>query len=262
LLRGGRICLFGQAQIDGEDTVKMRKIAAIAMLAAGMCGVLAAAPASARALKVKVDSLKNGGTLATKYAFCAPAAQGHTTAGQNINPSISWSKGPRGTKSYAIILFDPKSPAEHREMMNKEGVTMTADVKRHDFYHWVLVDIPPNVRSIKEGADSNARVVHGKPATPSAAGVKGLNDYTKVMAANDAMKGQYYGYDGPCPPWNDDLVHDYHFTVYALSVKSLGLPKDFDAAAALDAMKGKILAQGEVVGNYTQNPAKDAKVEK
>jgi Raf kinase inhibitor-like YbhB/YbcL family protein len=136
---------------------------------------------------------------------------------------------------------------------------MTSDIKRHDFFHWILVDVPPSVTSIKEGADSNARVVHGKPATPSAAGVKGLNDYTKVTAANDAMKGNYYGYDGPCPPWNDELVHQYHFTVYALSVSSLNLPKDFDAAAAQDAMKDKILAQGELVALYTQNPAKGAK---
>ena len=139
-------------------------------------------------------------------------------------------------------------------------MTLTADVPRRNFYHWVLADIPGNVTSLKEGADSNARVVHGKPATPAAAGVRGLNDYTKVTAANDAMKGQYYGYDGPCPPWNDDLVHRYHFTVYALSVPSLDLPKDFDAAAAMDAMKGKILAQGEELGLFTQNPAKGAKV--
>ncbi|MGB6938648.1 MAG: YbhB/YbcL family Raf kinase inhibitor-like protein [Xanthobacteraceae bacterium] len=233
------------------------KMAVAGLFAAG--ATLVAAPVSARTLKVKVDSAKSGEMLANKYAFCAPAAQGHTTAGSNINPSISWSKGPRGTKSYAVIIFDPQSPAEHREMMNKEGVTMTADIKRHDFFHWVLVDIPADVTSIKEGADSSARVLHGKPATPSAVGVKGLNDYTKVTAANDAMKGQYYGYDGPCPPWNDDLVHDYHFTIYALSVKSLGLPKDFDAAAAQDAMKDKILAQGEQVVPYTQSPAKGAK---
>ncbi len=239
--------------------MKLHKIVMLGLAAAAVPALATTAPAAARTLKVHVDSIKNGGTLANKYAFCAPAAQGHTTGGGNINPSISWSKGPRGTKSYAIILYDPKSPAEHREMMNKEGVTMGADIKRHNFYHWVLVDIPKDVTSIKEGADSNARVVHGKPATPSAAGVKGLNDYTKVTASNDAMKGQYYGYDGPCPPWNDDLVHDYHFTVYALSVPSLNLPKDFDAAAAQDAMKGKILAQGEAVGLYTQNPAKGAK---
>ncbi|HTZ03649.1 MAG TPA: YbhB/YbcL family Raf kinase inhibitor-like protein [Xanthobacteraceae bacterium] len=228
-------------------------------MAAGMlAAALVALPAYAATLKVKVDSIKSGGTIPTKYAFCIAAATGHTAGGKNINPGISWSKGPKGTQSYAIIVYDTDSPAEHREMMNKEGVTMTAEVKRHDFFHWVLVDIPANVTSIKEGADSNARVLHGKPAT-STVGVKGLNDYTKVTASNEAMKGQYYGYDGPCPPWNDDLVHHYHFTVYALSVKSLDLPKDFDGPAAQAAMKGKILAQGELLGLYTQNPAKGAK---
>ena len=235
----------------------INKIGVIGMLTAG--AVLAAA-APAHSLKVSVDSFKNGGMMDNKFAFCVPSAQGHTTGGPNLSPSISWSKGPRGTKSYAIILYDTDSPAEQREKMNKEGVTLTADVPRRNFYHWVLVDIPGTVTSLKEGADSNARVVHGKPATPAAAGIRGLNDYTKVTAANDAMKGQYYGYDGPCPPWNDDLVHHYHFTVYALSAPSLDLPKDFDAAAATDAMKGKILAQGEELGLFTQNPAKGAKV--
>jgi len=237
----------------------IKKIGVIGMLAAG--AVLAAAPATARTLKVNVDSFKGGGIMDNKFAFCIPAAQGHTTGGSNLSPGISWSKGPRGTKSYAIILYDTDSPAEQREKMNKEGMTLTEDVPRRNFYHWVLVDIPANVTSLKEGADSNARVVHGKPATPAAAGgVRGLNDYTKVTAANDAMKGQYYGYDGPCPPWNDERVHHYHFTVYALSLPSLDLPKDFDAAAAMDAMKGKILAQGEEIGLFTQNLAKGAKV--
>ncbi len=241
--------------------MRMNKVVVIGLFAGAALG-LAASPAAARTLRVHVDSFKNGGIIPNKYAFCVPAAQGHTGPGDDISPSISWSRGPRGTQSYAIILYDADSPAEHREMMNKEGMTMTAAVKRHDFYHWVLVDIPPDVRSLKEGADSNARVVHGKPATPAAAGVRGLNDYTKVTANNDAMKGQYYGYDGPCPPWNDGVVHHYHFTVYALSVKTLDLPKDFDGPAALAAMKGKILAQGRELGLYTQNPAKGAKVPK
>jgi Raf kinase inhibitor-like YbhB/YbcL family protein len=238
------------------------KSAMAAILAAGAALTLATTPAAARSLRVRVDSFRNGGMIPDQYAFCVPAAQGHTAPGPDISPSIAWSKGPRGTKSYVIILYDTDSPAEHREMMNKEGVTMTAAIKRHDFYHWVLVDIPSDVRSLKQGEDSSARVVHGKSATPAAVGVRGLNDYTKVTASNPAMKGQYYGYDGPCPPWNDEVVHHYHFTVYALSVKSLDLPKDFDALAALAAMKDKILAQGEELGLYTQNPAKGAKVPK
>lgn len=232
--------------------------AAFAFIAAG----LAAAPASAAALTVKVDSFGNGKMMPSKYAFCAPAAQGHTKAGDNINPRISWSKGPKGTKSYAIILYDTDSPAAQRDKMNKEGEVLTAAVPRKNFYHWVLVDIPANVTSVTQGEDSHARVVHGKPATPSKLGIKGLNDYTKATAANEAMKGKYFGYDGPCPPWNDENLHHYHFTVYALSVAKLDLPQEFDGPTAIEAMKGKVLAKGEVMGLYTQNPAEGAKVEK
>jgi Raf kinase inhibitor-like YbhB/YbcL family protein len=240
--------------------MKAIKAPAAGLLAAAVAAGLAAAPASARELKVSVDTFKNGEMMPNKYAFCAPAAQGHTTPGANFSPSISWSSGPRGTKSYAIILYDTDSPAEQRDKINKEGVSITSAIPRRTFFHWVLVDIPPNIRSLKEGADSDARVVHGKPATPAAAGVRGLNDYTKVTAHNNATKGQYYGYDGPCPPWNDQVVHHYHFAVFALSAKTLDLPQDFDGAAVLEVMKDKILAQGEVVGLYTQNPAEGAKV--
>ena len=242
--------------------MKAMKAAAIGMLAAGIAVTLTAAPATARALKVHVDSFKDGEMMPTKYAFCVAAAQGHTAPGPDISPSISWSGGPRGTKSYAIILYDTDGVAEQREKMNKEGVTVTADIPRKNFYHWVLVDIPPSVTPLKEGAESSGRVPHGKPATPTVAGVRGLNDFTKVLAANEAMKGQYYGYDGPCPAWNDEVLHHLHFTVYALGVSSLNLPAGFDGPAAMEAMKDKILAQGEVLGRYTQNPDKGAQVPK
>lgn len=236
----------------------INKIAAFGLLAASMAAV---SPASAQTLTVHVDSLKNGGTMSTQYAFCVPAAQGHTAPGPDVNPRISWSKGPAGTKSYAVILSDTDSPTI-RDNMNKEGAVVAADMPRRMFYHWTLVDIPPGVRSVAKGADSSSRVVHGKPATPSKAGMKGLNDYTKVTASNEQMAGQYYGYDGPCPPWNDEKPHHYHFTVYALSVKSLGLSGGFDAAATLAAMQGKILAQGELLALYTQNPAVAATLSK
>jgi hypothetical protein len=234
---------------------------ACAALAVAGAAMLTAMPASAASLKVTVDSTKEGKMLPNKYAFCVAAAQGHAKGGPNINPRVSWSKGPKGTQSYAVILFDTDSPKEQREKMNKEGETLTAAVPRQTFYHWVLVDIPANVTSIKEGADSKARVLHGKPAT-STVGVKGLNGFTKATASNESMKGQYFGYDGPCPPWNDENLHHYHFRVYALSVKSLGLPKEFDGDAAMEAIKAKTLAEGKLDTIFTTNPSKGAKVEK
>lgn len=238
------------------------KICASLALGTFIVAMASVSPASAATLKVRVDSIKNGGMVPVKYAFCIPAAQGHAGPGANISPPISWSKGPRGTKSYAVVLTDTDSPKENRDKMNKEGMTVPASSARQTFYHWVTVDIPANVTSLKEGNDSTARVVHGKPATPAGVGTRGLNMFTVVFAANDAMKGKYYGYDGPCPPWNDETAHNYHFTVYALSVKSLNMPQDFDGPAAMEAMKGKILAEGKLDTIYTTNPATGAIVPK
>ena len=111
------------------------------------------APASAKTLKVKVNSIKDGGAIPGKYAFCVPAAQGHTAPGPNISPPISWSKGPKGTQSYVVIMTDTDSPKENRDKMNKEGMTVPSTTARQTFYHWVLVDIPAKVTSLKEGAD-------------------------------------------------------------------------------------------------------------
>jgi Raf kinase inhibitor-like YbhB/YbcL family protein len=69
------------------------------------------------------------------------------------------------------------------------------------------------------------------------------------------MAGDYYGYDGPCPPWNDDLVHHYRFRVYALDLPSLGVDGRFTAGDALAAMQGHILAEAELAGTYTLNAA-------
>jgi Raf kinase inhibitor-like YbhB/YbcL family protein len=217
------------------------------------------APASAQELKLSVASFRDGDMIPNKYAFCVPTAQGHTKAGPNISPSISWSEGPAGTKSYAVILYDADWPKEQREKMNKEGEMLTSAVPRQTIYHWVLVDIPAGIRSIPEGAEAEGRVPDGIP--PTRIGVRGISDFTRIFAANEQLKGADYGYKGPCPPWNDDNIHHMHFKVYALNVPTLKLGARFDGAAAMDAMRGKILAQGELLGVYTQNPAKGAKFE-
>ncbi|HKR19591.1 MAG TPA: YbhB/YbcL family Raf kinase inhibitor-like protein [Stellaceae bacterium] len=221
----------------------------------------ALAPAGSHKLHVRVDAIKNGHMVPTEYAFCKAAAQNHVALSDDKSPSIAWSKGPAGTKSYAVIVYDTDSPAEHRELMNKEGATLTAAVQRKIYFHLVVVDIPTKITALPEGAESEGRVAHGKPAS-SKIGVVGANSYTQAFAANDAMKGTYYGYDGPCSPWNDENTHHYHFTVYALSVPSLGLSGDFGGEAAVAAMQGKVLAQGELLGVYSTNPAIMAKLKK
>jgi len=220
------------------------------------------APAHAAKIHVRVDAMKYDHMIPSEYAFCTADGHGGATAGGDKNPSISWTKGPAGTKSYVVIVYDTDSPAEHRELMNQKGATLTKSVKRKIFFHMVLVDVPATVLTVPEGAASNERLLHGKPASAITVGVPAVNSYTAAFAANDAMKGMYYGYDGPCSPWNDENVHHYHFIVYALSVPSLGLNGEFSGETVVAAMKGKVLAQGQFLGVYSTNPAVIAKLKK
>jgi Raf kinase inhibitor-like YbhB/YbcL family protein len=203
-------------------------------------------------LEVTVGGLENG-VIADKYAFCIPNEAEHMGPGENISPAISWSAGPEGTQSYAIIMVDPDVPGESAmASFNKEGETIAEDAERQDFYHWVLVDIPAGTTSLDEGADSTERKIGGKEPGATDNGMRGINDYSVFMSGE--MAGEYGGYDGPCPPWNDERVHHYTFRVYALDVPNLGLSGSFSGQEALAAMEGHVLAQDETVGTYTLNP--------
>lgn len=68
------------------------------------------------------------------------------------------------------------------------------------------------------------------------------------------MAGDYYGYDGPCPPWNDTIVHHYHFTLYALDVPRCPVEGRFDRAEVLAAIDGHVLGRTSITGTYSLNP--------
>jgi Raf kinase inhibitor-like YbhB/YbcL family protein len=208
----------------------------------GTALVWAAAPSS---LTVTVAGLAPGGNVPQAAAYCAPDGKGHDDLGPNVSPAISWSTGPAGTASYAIIVYDTDVPSVFTDA-NKEGKVLPAELPRVDFYHWVFVDIPASVTALPAGADSNGVVPNGKPAGPTKYGVRGVNGFGP---------GVHGGYDGPCPPWNDERAHHYHFAVYALNVAHLGVSGDFTGPDALRAMRGHVLATGEVVGTYALNPA-------
>jgi len=68
------------------------------------------------------------------------------------------------------------------------------------------------------------------------------------------MAGDYFGYDGPCPPWNDSILHHYEFTLYALDRAELELEGAVNVAALRAAMKDHVLAQATLMGTYSLNP--------
>jgi len=204
-------------------------------------------------LQVTIDAWADGSPIPEEHAFGVPDANSHVALGQNRSPAIRWSGAPPETRSFAVICHDPDVPSKPDDV-NQEGREVPEDLPRVDFFHWVLVDIPSSRPALEAGADGDGVTERGKPIGPTPNGVRGINNYTDWFAGDEAMRGDYGGYDGPCPPWNDSRIHHYHFTVYALDVESLGLEGRFGGPQARAAMEGHILARGSWVGTYTLNP--------
>ncbi len=204
-------------------------------------------------MKLTVSGIRNGQPIPEQFAFGVPNANDHMSFGPNRNPELVWDEVPEGTRSFVVTMFDPDVPSVADDV-NQEGRTIPRDLPRVDFFHWLLVDIPAEVRRIPEGEDSDGVIPKGKPAGAGPIGIRGINNYTQFLAGNPDMGGTYAGYDGPCPPWNDERLHHYHFELHALDVASLGLSGDFDGEAVRQAMAGHVLATARVTGTYTLNP--------
>jgi len=195
-----------------------------------------AALATPAALTVNVQGIGSDGAIAEHYAACKATPDGKSAPGDNARPEISWNAGPSGTKSYAVIVIDPDVPADFSEA-GKEGHIVRGDAKRQPFFHWGLVDVPADVTKVA-GGDSTVAPSTGKQVDED---LKGYVSSTK-------------NFGGPCPPWNDERVHHYHFMVLALDVDSLKLSDTATAKEALAAAMAHAVAQGEAVGSYTLNP--------
>ena len=117
------------------------------------------------------------GTITNNGRF--PAV--HTCNGVNTSPALTWTAGPPGTASYAVVMKDLTVPN----------------------VHWILYDLPSTTLQV------GASVPNGY--TPASVAPAGSKQSTVTFAPAT------YGYLGPCPPKNATPDHDYIFTVYALS---------------------------------------------
>jgi Raf kinase inhibitor-like YbhB/YbcL family protein len=206
-------------------------------------------------MKLSSHSFVVGQAIPGAYAFCVPAPVGHVTLSQNRNPQFSWDGAPEGTKSFVLICHDPDVPSRGDDV-NQEDRTVPASLPRVEFFHWTLVDIPANLREIRDGEFSSKVVPRGKPGPQSLYGTRhGINDYTGWFAGDADMAGDYYGYDGPCPPWNDEIPHHYLFTLYALDIARCPVEGRFTGADVREAIEGHVLAKQSIAGKYSLNPA-------
>ncbi|MBR0564587.1 YbhB/YbcL family Raf kinase inhibitor-like protein [Azoarcus sp. L1K30] len=205
-------------------------------------------------MKLISQDVVDGARIDGEFAFCIPADEGHVELAPNRNPHLAWFDVPDGTRSFALICHDPDVPSSGEDV-NQEGRSVPTSLPRVDFFHWVLVDIPADTREIVAGSFSNGVTPGGKPGPAAALGTRqGVNNYTDWFAGDESMRGDYHGYDGPCPPWNDELLHRYIFTLYALNVERCPVEGRFGGPEVQKAIAGHVLAQACVTGTYTLNP--------
>jgi Raf kinase inhibitor-like YbhB/YbcL family protein len=146
----------------------------------------------------------------TSPAFTQGAAipRQYTGDGADTSPPLRWTDPPAGAKSLALVCEDPDAP-------------------RGTWTHWVLFNLPADLKELKE---------HVPTTKDLAAGARqGTNDFGKI------------GYGGPAPP--KGKPHRYFFKLYALDT-TLDLPAGAKRQEVLDAIKGHTVAEGEVMGTY------------
>jgi Raf kinase inhibitor-like YbhB/YbcL family protein len=138
----------------------------------------------------------------------------YTPDGKNVSPPLTWSNVPAGTREFAVVCedFDAGNPPP--------------------FVHWVIYKIPATATGLPENIPIDPSV----PMPAEIAGtMQGLNGFKRAM------------YRGPAPPAGKP--HGYHFVVYALDA-ALNLKPNLTRAELLEAIKGHVLAQGEIVPTY------------
>jgi len=141
-----------------------------------------------------------------------PIPKKYTGEGEDVSPPLSWSGVPALAKELAMIVDDPDAPTPE------------------PFVHWVIYKIPAATTGLPESVPNDTTL-----SDPPGA-MQGKNDFRKV------------GYGGPMPPKGHG-VHHYHFKLYALD-KSLTVQPGLQKKGLLGAMKGSVVAEGELVGTY------------
>src|SRR5262245_40464691 len=187
---------------------------AFAALCVSTAGAQNAAPAGPPQLAKEIAIARAGVSLrVTSSAWVSGDAlpERYTQNGENISPAITWSKGPPGTVAYAVLVED-------------NGVARPEPIA-----HWVVYDLSSTLTRLPQGIALGERLENG--------GLQAKN-----------IRGEA-GYVGPKPPAGQ--THPYHFQVFALSTRLNLDPATADRNAVVNAMKGKVLASGDLVGQYT-----------
>jgi Raf kinase inhibitor-like YbhB/YbcL family protein len=154
-----------------------------------LCGLASAAfAADGHAFRLTSTAFASHGKLTDEQVF-----NGFGCSGKNLSPALHWSGAPAGTKSFALMVYDPDAPTGS------------------GWWHWVVYNIPASATDLGAGAGAAASTL-----LPAGA-LQGRTDFGTM------------GYGGPCPPAGDK-PHHYIFTLFALKVDKLDVPADSSPA--------------------------------
>jgi len=189
------------------------QLAALALVAAA--GSVMPAFAGGRVAKDRPEAAAHDALKVASQAFTPNGAlpAKYSARGGNRSPPLSWSAAPKA-QSYALIVEDPDAPGTSPHV------------------HWLAWNIPASVTALPEGVPATPRVVQPAPMRQGRNGA------------------QTTGYSGPNPP--PGPAHHYHFQVFALDTTLQAPPPGSDRESLLAAMRGHVLAKGDLVGTYRQ----------
>ena len=174
--------------------------------------------------------------------------------GGNRNPHLAWDDAPPDTQSFVLLCIDTDAPTDP-STVGRDDLDIPVAQPRGDFVHWVMVDIPASVRAIEAGSCRDGVTQAGKATPPGPPGTRqGVNDYTGWFAGDKDMGGDYFGYDGPYPPFNDLRLHRYFFRLFALRVPKLELEQTFTAADVFHALQPHEITEAAIYGTYSLHP--------
>jgi len=205
-------------------------------------------------MKIWSDSVSDGSRLREEYTFLKPHSTAKAELGKNRNPHFAWGEMPEGTKSLVMIMHDIDAPTS-RDFVNKVGKVVPYDYPRTEFYHWGVVDLDSKT-FIQPGEFCKDVTVKGKAGPAGARGTRhAINDFTEWYKGNPNMEGTYFGYDGPAPPWNDEKLHNYVFTLYALKEKRCPIEGEFTCKDLLKTLgTGIVLEKASIKCTYSLFP--------
>lgn len=163
-------------------------------------------------LTLTSNSFKDGDYLDNMYHLSED--YGFGCNGDNLSPHFAWDGAPEGTESFVMTAFHPDAPTGS------------------GFWHWVVVNIPADVRELAMGAGTISVAAQGADKNPTAAPDAGGGNTGKMPAGSLQVRTDVAkpGYIGPCLPKGVRGVHRYFFTLHAVNVKEFPVTADSSPA--------------------------------